>query len=325
MSHNAPSSPLSIVHLDRATIGPSVALNKPKTPHNWTSYDKTDAADVVARLQGCDVAVLNKVSLGREELSHLPDLKMIALSATGYDKIDIGACHEKGVVVSNITDYAQQTVPEHTFALILALRRSITAYWDDVRDGAWQASGQFCFFNHPIKDLKDSTLGVIGSGSIGSEVIAIAKAFGMKVLIAGRKGQKDVTHGFTPFDEVIEKADIITMHCPLNADTKDLIALPEFRKMAQKPLIINASRGGLVHEHDVITALDEGLIAGAGFDVLTTEPPEDNHVIMQNLHRPNLIVTPHIAWASTQAMQVLWDQLVGHIDHFAKGTPRNQI
>ena len=322
MSQNAP---LSIVHLDRATIGPSVALRKPQTPHLWTSYDRTEPADVITRLQGADIAVLNKVSLGRDELQHLPDLKMIALSATGYDKIDIAACREKGVVVSNITDYAQQTVPEHTFALILALRRSINAYWDDVRKGAWQASGQFCFFNHPIRDLKDSVIGVIGSGSIGSEVISIAKAFGMKVLIAGRKGHSEVKDGFTPFDEVMEQADIITMHCPLNADTKDLIALPEFRKMAKKPLIINGSRGGLVNENDVITALDEGLIAGAGFDVLTTEPPQDDHIIMQNLHRPNLIVTPHVAWASSQAMQVLWDQLIGHIDHFANGTPRNQI
>ena len=319
------SQALKIVHLDKDTIGPAIDLIKPEIPHSWISYDATSAEDVVARLQTADIAVLNKIAITRAQLEQLPDLKMIAISATGYDKIDLAACHDHGIIVSNITDYAQQTVPEHTFALILALRRSITAYYDEVRAGKWQESGQFCFFTHPVSDLKDTTLGVIGTGSIGGEVIKIAEAFGMKILKAGRKNAPHPPSGFTPFDEVIKKADIITLHCPLNEQTKDLIALPEFQRMDKQPLLINASRGGLVNEADLITALDTGLIGGAAFDVLTAEPPEDDHIIMRNLNRPNLIVTPHIAWASDQARQSLWNQLIGHIEMFAKGSPRNAL
>ena len=314
---------LNIVHLDRATIGPSVSLTKPQTPHLWTSYETTAPDEVIDRLQQADVAVLNKITLSRAHLEALPHLKMIAISATGFDKIDIEACHDHNVIVSNITDYAQQTVPEHTFALLLALRRSITAYCEDVRHGAWQASGQFCFFNHPISDLNGATLGIIGTGSIGQKVIAIAEAFGMNVLKAGRKGDDHPPSGYVRFEEVIRQSDIITLHCPLTPETKDIIAKSEFEMMTKSPLIINASRGGLVNEADVIEALDKGQIGGAAFDVLTSEPPADDHIFMAQLNRPNLIVTPHIAWASSQAMQILWDQLVGHIDHFAKGTPRN--
>jgi len=317
------SQNLNIVHLDRATIGPTVSLTMPKTPHHWTSYEKTAENEVIERLQNADVAVLNKVRLTRHHLESLPRLKMIAISATGFDKIDIHACHEHGIIVSNITDYAQQTVPEHTFALILSLRRSINAYCEDVRAGAWQASGQFCFFNHPISDLHGTVLGVIGTGSIGSKVMAIAEAFGMHVLKAGRKGDDNPPAGYTKFEDVIANADIITLHCPLTPETTNLIAKAEFEKMTKTPLIINTSRGGLVNEADVIEALDRGFIGGAAFDVLTTEPPADDHLYMAHLSRPNLIVTPHIAWASSQAMQILWDQLIGHIDHFAKGTPRN--
>ena len=312
-----------IVHLDSATIGPSVALHRPDQPHHWTSYERTAPEEVVARLKGADIAVLNKVAITKAHLEALPDLKMIALSATGFDKIDIAACHAQGVTVSNIRDYAQDTVPEHTLAMILNLRRSISSYHASVQAGDWQASGQFCYFTYPISDLKNSVLGIIGTGSIGKGVITLAKAFGMQILQAGRKGDATPPDGYTPFDEVMRKADIITMHCPLTEETKGYIGQAEFRQMAQKPLIINVSRGGLVDEHDLITALDEGLISGAALDVLTAEPPMDDHIIMQNLHRPNLLVTPHVAWASDEAMQALWNQLVGHIEHFMKGTPRN--
>ena len=316
---------IQIVHLDSATIGPSVKLNKPDIPHDWVSFERTLEDEVVSRLKDADVAITNKVAITKEMLAELPKLKMIAISATGYDKIDVKACHDKGIIVSNIRDYAQQTVPEHTFALILALRRSISAYFDDVRQNEWQKSEQFCFFNHPISDLKHSTLGILGSGSIGSEVIKIAEAFGMKVLKSARKGEKNIKDGYTSFEDVLKQADILTLHCPLNDETKDLIALPEFQMMAKKPLLINVSRGGLVNEKDLITALDEELISGAAFDVLTSEPPSDDHIIMKNLNRSNLIVTPHIAWASEQAMQTLWDQLIGHIEHFHHGKPRNTL
>ena len=316
---------LEIVHLDRATIGPAISLTKPDTPHRWTSYDRTAPDEVAERLANADVAVLNKVAITAELIARLPKLRLIVISATGYDKIDIKACRKAGVIVSNIRGYATESVPEHTLALILALRRALKGYGADVASGAWQASNQFCFFNHPISDLKNSTLGLIGTGSIGAEVARMASAMGMTVLRAGRKGEAQVIDGYTPFDEVLARADIISLHCPLSPQTKGLIAAPEFAKMTRAPLIINTSRGGLVDETDLITALDKGQIAGAGFDVVTTEPPADDHIFMQNLHRPNFILTPHTAWASDQAMQTLWDQLIGHIDAFANNPPRNNL
>lgn len=316
---------LNIVHLDRATLGPAVSLTRPHCAHEWTSYDKTTQVQVIDRLKDADIAVLNKVSLNADEIAQLPKLKMVAISATGFDKIDIAACKARGIIVSNITGYATTTVPEHCFAMILGLRRALKGYGADVEEGAWQASQQFCFFNHPIADLKGSVLGLIGTGSIGSQVARIAEAFGMRIMRAARKGAATIPDGTHPFDEVIATADVLSLHCPLTPETTNLIAKAEFKAMKKTAILINASRGGLVNEVDVIEALEAKEIAGAGFDVVTEEPPAPNHIFMQNLHRPNFLLTPHTAWASDEAMQVLWDQLVGHIDAFAAGNPTNNL
>jgi glycerate dehydrogenase len=319
------SQKLTIVHLDRATIGPAIHLGKPACAHDWVSYDKTAADQVIDRLKKTDIAVLNKVALSASDIAQLPDLKMIAVSATGFDKIDIAACRERGIIVSNIRGYARHSVPEHSFALILGLRRALKGYGNDVANQMWQESQQFCFFSHSISDLKGSVLGLIGTGTIGGEVARIAEAFGMSVIKAARKNATDIPDGYLSFDSVLEQSDVISLHCPLNPQTTNLIAAAEFAKMAKKPLLINTSRGGLVHESDLIAALDAGQISGAGFDVVTTEPPAHDHIFMQNLHRPNFILTPHTAWASDQAMQILWDQLISHIEAFAAGTPTNNV
>ncbi|MGC6535902.1 MAG: D-2-hydroxyacid dehydrogenase [Candidatus Puniceispirillaceae bacterium] len=316
---------LNIIHLDRATIGPAIHLGKPACDHDWTSYDKTAADQVIDRLKDADIAVLNKVALSAHDIEQLPRLKMIAISATGFDKIDIAACQSRNIIVSNIRGYARHSVPEHSFALILGLRRALKGYGNDVANGMWQDSQQFCFFTHPISDLKGSVLGLIGTGTIGGEVARIAEAFGMTVIKAARKDATDVPEGYLPFDTVLAQADILSLHCPLTPQTTNLIAASEFAKMAKKPLLINTSRGGLVNENDLIAALDAGQISGAGFDVVTTEPPAPDHIFMQNLHRPNFILTPHTAWASDEAMQILWDQLISHIDAFAAGSPTNNV
>jgi glycerate dehydrogenase len=247
------------------------------------------------------------------------------VAATGYDVIDLASAKERGIIVSNVRGYAVNTVPEHTFALIFALRRSIVGFRQDVIAGEWQRANQFCFFNHPIRDLAGSTLGLFGGGTLGGSVAKIAEAFGMKVLFAGRKGAETAKRGYATFDTVLEEADIISFHMPLTPDTRDLIGLAEFRKMKKKPLIINTARGGLVNEADLVTALDEGLIAGAGFDVLTREPPAADNPILKILDRPNVIVTPHVAWASDEAMQSLWAQVILHVENFEKGAPSNVL
>ena len=316
---------MKIVFLDRNTIGPSVELSRPSFPHEWKEYETSRHEEVVDRLKGAKIAVTNKTPIREKDIDQLPDLRMIAIAATGYDVIDVAACEKRGIIVSNIRGYAVNTVPEHTFALILALRRSIAGYRQDVIDGEWQKSGQFCFFTQPIRDLSGSTLGIIGEGAIGQSVARIGQAFGMKTQFAAHKHVSGLGPLYTPFDEVLATSDVITLHSPLMPATRNMIAMPEFRKMKKKPLLINTARGGLVVEEDLVKALDEGLIAGAGFDVLTVEPPPPGHPFLSVLNRPNFIVTPHVAWASEEAMQTLWEQVVWNIENFNAGRPSHIV
>lgn len=316
---------MRIVFLDRATIGPNVTITRPQAEHEWVEYDRSTQADVVERLQGATVAISNKVPIRAEQLAQLPDLKMISVAATGYDVIDIPACREHGVTVSNVRGYAVNTVPEHTFALLLGLRRSIVAYQQDVMNGEWQKAAQFCFFNHPIKDLAGSRLGIIGEGAIGQSVAQLARAFGMQPMFAAHKGVKGLGPLYTPWQEVIETADVITLHAPLTEHTRHCISHTEFDQMQRKPLLINTARGGLVDEQAMVDALEAGKIGGFAFDVLTSEPPAADNPLMQVIGRPDVIITPHIAWASDEAMQEVWRQTIDHVDAFLADQPKNTL
>jgi glycerate dehydrogenase len=311
-----------VVFLDRASL--KATVRKPVGAAAYVEYAKTSAEEIVPRLAGADVAIVNKVPLRAPTLEQLPDLKMIAVAATGYDVIDVPYCKEHGIAVANIRNYAVHTVPEHAFMLILALRRSLLAYREDVQNGVWNKSDQFCFFTHPIGDLHGSTLGIIGEGAIGQGTAAIGRAFGMKVVFADHPPPKMEGVTFTPHDEVIAQSDVISLHCPLMPSTRNLIDIAAFRKMKRTALLINTARGGLVDESALIQALDEGLIAGAGFDVLTVEPPRNGHPLL-DVRRPNFILTPHIAWASDGAMQFLADQLIDNIDSWAAGKPQHLV
>ena len=207
----------------------------------------------------------------------------------------------------------------------MELRRSVIGFRRDVIDGKCQEADQFCFFTHPINDLAGSTLGIIGEGVLGQGVAKLGQAFGMRTLFAAHKGVEGLGPLYTPFDEVLATSDVITLHSPLTASTRDMIAAPEFAKMKRKPLLVNCARGGLVNEADLVQALRDGLIAGLGFDCLTTEPPAPDNPLLDILELPNVIVTPHTAWASDEAMQTLWDQAMGHIDNFHRGTPSNTL
>lgn len=314
-----------IVFLDRDTMGPAVRVTRPRFVHEWIEYGATAPDQVGDRLVRAEIAITNKAPIRAADLAKLPQLKMIAVAATGYDVIDVGACRERGIVVSNVRGYAVNTVAEHAFALILALRRAIVGFRQDVIDGKWQKAGQFCFFTHPIHELAGSTLGIIGEGVIGQSAARLGQAFGMKTLFAAHKGVQGLGPLYTPFDEVLETSDIITLHSPLTPATRNMLGMAEFRKMKKRPLLINTARGGLVVEADVVRALDEGLLAGIGFDCLTSEPPIADHPFHAILTRPNVIVTPHVSWASDEAMQVLWNQVIGHIENFHAGQPTNVV
>lgn len=307
--------------LDRDTFPPDMDLAPPQSAGEWKTYDRTTPDQIVERLEGVSAVITNKVPLRRDTLQALPDLKFISVAATGYDVIDVDACRELGIAVSNVRGYAVNTVPEHTFALILALRRSIVGYREDVLAGEWEKSGQFCFFTHPIRDLAGARIGIIGEGAIGQAVATIARGFGMVPLFATHKGVSGLGPLYTPFEEVLETADIITLHAPLTPKTRDTLGMPEFRAMKRQPIIINTARGGLVNEADAVQALEEGLIGGLGFDVLTKEPPETDNPIYRAAKRPDVILTPHVAWASREAMEEVWHQTTEAVDaHFA-GAP----
>lgn len=318
-------TPLHIVFLDRDTLSPQTRLKTFGFPHTLVLHARTTPDQVAERIANADIVVLNKVRLTAEHLDAAPKLRLVAVAATGTDNIDLAACQKRGVAVSNIRNYAVHTVPEHTFALIFALRRSICAYQDSVRAGRWQQAAQFCFFDYPIRDLAGSTLGVIGDGVLGQAVAALGRAFGMKVIFAGHKGRADQGALYVPFEQALATSDVLTLHCPLTAQTRHMIGAPEFALMARKPLLINTARGGLVDEQAVGSALEAGQISGAAFDVVSTEPPSVDHPFMTLVQRPDFILTPHVAWASDEAIQGLADQLVDNVDAFVCGEPRNCV
>src|SRR5919112_223731 len=218
-----------IVFLDHDTLGPGVSMRRPSFPHEWTAQGLTSADGVVNRARGAPSLVVNKVPRREPVLDQLPDLRFIAVAATGTDNVDLAACKQRGIPVSNVQAYAVHTVPEHTFALILALRRSLPAYRASVAAGDWQKSGQFTLLSHPIRDLHGSTLGIIGEGAIGQAVADLGRAFGMQVLLSAHKGSTGMGPLYTPFEEVLERSDILTLHCPLTPGTKNLLGDAEFR------------------------------------------------------------------------------------------------
>jgi glycerate dehydrogenase len=314
-----------IVILERDTLAPEIRVRRPTFAHDWVEYPKSRADQVVERAKGATILIVNKVNITAQAIAQLPDLRLIAMAATGSDCVDKDAARAAGIAVANIRGYATTTVPEHTFALILALARSIVPYRADVIAGEWQKAEQFCFFSNPIIDLAGRRLGIFGSGSLGDRVGELGRAFGMDVVFSDRKGATEARPGHVSFDEVIETSDVLTFHCPLTPQTRGMVAMAEFRRMTRRPIIVNTARGGLVDEADLERALDEGLVGGAGLDVTLPEPPPADATIMRLATRRNVIVTPHTAWASTEAQQRLSDQMIDNIENFVAGRPTNLV
>lgn len=316
---------LNIVFLDRDTISPSTHIPEFNFKHKLQVFSKTNPQEIDTRIADADIVITNKVNIKAENIKNAKNLKLIALTATGFDNIDVKACSDMGISVCNITNYANNTVPEHVFALIFALRRSLVAYVNSVKKGRWQESQQFCYFDYPVKDLKGSTLGIIGKGTLGQATAEIGKSLGLNVLFAARKNDKNPASGYTPFEQVLKQSDIISLHCPLVAETNNLLSFDEFALMEKKPLIINTARGGLIDNKALANALKTNQISGAGIDVTVPEPPAADSILMQLLDLPNFILTPHIGWASQEAIQSLANQLVENINSFISGNPRNLV
>lgn len=316
------STPPRIVFLDRGCLDATV--RRPAFVHEWRDYPSTGAAQVQERLRGASIAITNKVALRAADLEQLPELKMIAIAATGSDRIDLQACRARGILVSNIRNYAGASLPEHCMALILALRRKLLDYRADLAAGQWQRSEHFCLLHHPIRDLAGSRLGLVGYGALGQALARLGRAFGMQVCVYTRTPVQDPEVTAVSWDELLETSDVLSLHLPLTGQSRNMIGAAELARMKPDALLINTARGGLVDEAALAAALTAGTIGGAGFDVLTTEPPPADNVLL-NLRLPNFILTPHVAWASGQAMQALADQLIDNIEAYAAGQPRNTL
>ncbi len=312
----------TIVFLDRGTI--TVPMRKPHFPHEWVDYDRTLPEETVERLRSATIAVTNKVKLREAELSALPNLKFISITATGYDNVDLAFCRKHKVAVANVPGYARNSVPEHVIMMMLALRRNLPAYREAVRAGRWQKALQPTLNDLPVEDLRGSTLGLVGYGDLAEGVEKLARAFGMEVLVAEHKGARTVRAGRTPFLDVLKRSDVLSLHTPITDETRGLIGKSELTLMKKTAFLINTARGGLVDEVALAEALKTGRLGGAGIDVLSKEPPRDGNPLL-DLHLPNLIVTPHIAWTSRQAQELLAEEVIQNIEAFVAGKPRNLV
>ena len=268
--------------------------------------------------------ISNKLFLGEPQLAAAPNVKLIAIAATGSDCVDLDYCRSRGITVCNVRGYAANSVPEHVLMLILALRRNLSAYRADVEAGKWQQSKQFCLLTHPLNDVKGSTIGVVGHGAIGKSMERLAQAVGMNVLLAEHKNARDIRAGRTRFADVLKQSDVITLHCPLAENTRGMFGPEEFAIMKPNALLINTARGALIQDEALVAALRSGLIAGAAVDCLREEPPRNGSPLL-DLNLPNFIVTPHVAWASREAVQALADEVIDNIEAFVAGRARNVL
>jgi len=322
------------VFLDTDTLGPDDIDLAPLTDQlpELKFFSSTQDDQIAARVAQAEVVLVNKVRLSADTINAAKNLQLICLAATGTDNVDLDAATEAGIVVSNIRNYCAPSVVQHVFTLILALTQNLGDYRQAVRDGAWDADRPFCLLDFPIRELDGKTIGIVGFGSLGTAVGRIAEAFGMHVLAARRPYDPTSAEGPSRSEGVervglgrlFDQADIISLHCPLNPDTANLIDADALAAMRNDAILINTARGGLVVSAALIAALQTGQIAGAGIDVLRQEPPVDPEPLIDTT-LPNLIVTPHIAWAGRESRQRAIDQMAENIAAFLRGSPRNNI
>lgn len=290
-----------------------------------TVYDRTPAEQVVSRARGAEAILTNKTPLSREVLAQLPRLKYIGVLATGYNVIDVGAATEKNIIVSNVPDYGSYSVAQLTFALLLELCHHVQRHSDSVRDGKWSASKDWCYWDYPLVELAGKTMGIIGFGSIGEKVGDIASSFGMNLLGASRRRSdqsRRKNFRWASIEELLRESDVVSIHAPLTPETKGLINRDALHTMKQSAFLINTSRGPIIVDSDLAAALNSGVIAGAGIDVLSAEPPPADNPLFT---AKNCIITPHIAWATQEARRRLMAMAVENLRAFVEGRPVNVV
>ena len=301
--------------LDRGRLGASL--------EHWDWHERTEPGLIAERAHGADALLANKCAIDRAVIESCARLRVIALAATGTDNVDLQAASERGVAVCNIRDYCTESVAQHVITLMLSLLTGLPWYWQDVRRGAWSRAEQFCLKERPIRGARGLRFAVIGYGTLGRRSAELAAALGMEVLVAERRGAT-VREGRHSFEDVISRADVLSVHCPLTDETRGLINTDVLRAMKDDALLINTARGRVIEAEDLAEALRAGEIAGAGIDTLSVEPPPADHPLLA-ADIPNLIVTPHNAWASRKARQAALDHLARVIEAFQAGAPVNVV
>ena len=314
-----------IVHLDAIAIPKAYPMPRPSFEHEWVSYETTAYEDIAARCADATIVVTNKCKMTAENMAKMPKLKFIAELATGYNNIDIDYCKAHGIGVATIQGYSTKSVAEHTLAMMLMLSRSLIKTRKKMEDGLWVNANCFCQLPFPIVDLDGRTLTVIGSGAIGSRIGDLARAFGMKVLKAEHRSATSVREGYTAFAEAITTADFISVNCPLNAETTDLITSKEIATMKKSVFIINNARGGVVNEQDLVAAILNGDIAGGAADVASVEPLTPDHPYVKLQQNDNFILTPHQAWMSDDCLVELCRQFKENLEAFHEGKSVRRI
>lgn len=286
-------------------------------------HDQTAQADVPARVAGFEAVLANKSVIDRATMAANPQLRLVALTATGVDNVDLVAARERGVAVCNLRDYCTPSVVQHVFAMLLALTHRLADYQALVAGGRWQQAGQFSVFPYPIRELRGRVFGIVGLGALGRAVAEVARSFGMRVQIANRPGAA-AEAARRDLDDMLPELDVLSLHCPLNQATRGLISRQRLARMKSDAVLINTARGALVDTKALAEALKAGRLGGAGIDVLEREPPTADHPLLDP-SIPNLIVTPHVAWAARESRQRCIDELALNVESFLAGTRRNRV
>lgn len=289
---------------------------------NVSYYDETPSHLIAERIKDADIVILNKTVIGKDEIDAAKNLKLIALFATGYNNIDTVYAREKGITVCNAGSYSTSAVAQHVFGFILAHASRVAEYDRGIKDGEWIRSRLFCLFSRPSCELAGKTLGIFGYGAIGKRVAEIAKAFEMRVVVCTRTPKNDPSVEFVDFDTLLSQSDYLSVNCPLTDATRQIFNAQAFEKMKKGAYFINTARGGVINEEALAKALESGHLAGAGIDVLTTEPMQADCVL---LNAPNITITPHIAWAPLQTRERLLSIVESNITHFLDGNPINVV
>ncbi len=315
---------MNITYLDGYTLNPGdLSWKSLEDLGNFTCYDRTEPADVVARAADADIVLTNKVVLDKKILAQLPNLKYIGVTATGYNNVDLDAARAQSITVTNVRGYSTSAVAQHTFALLLALTNHVELHSESVRQGDWTNADDWCYWKTPLVEIADKTIGLIGLGDIGTRVAGIARAFGMRVL-AHRRSDAPAGEGteLVDLDTLFRESDVVSLHCPLTDDTSGIINKKSLAKMKSSAYLINTGRGGLVVEQDLADALEAGQLAGAAVDVLSTEPPRADNPL---LTAKNCLITPHVAWAFYESRVRLMKLVAENITAFQRGAPTNAV